>query len=100
MPAFARVFYKPNGKHLTFRVEVLPDHCNGFDILHGGFISTMADIWLGYNVVHLLLKDARFATSSLSVEFLRAVRPGQWLESETDRINLGPRLCHASGAIL
>jgi len=96
----ARIFFKQDGEYLTFRVEIVPDHCNGFNIVHGGFISTMADIWLGYNVAHLLSKETRFATASLNVDFLRSVKAGAWLESEIDRIKLGSRLCHASGAIL
>ena len=100
VPALFRVFFKPDGEHLSFRVEVLLEHCNGFNIVHGGFISTMADTWLACNVAHLLPKETRFVTASLSVDFLRSVKAGAWLESEIDRIKLGSRLCHASGAIL
>lgn len=100
VPALARMFFKPQGEYLTFRVEVAPDHCNGFNIVHGGFISTMADSWLACNVAHLLPKETRFVTASLSVDFLRPVKAGAWLESEIDRIKLGARLCHAAGAIL
>jgi uncharacterized protein (TIGR00369 family) len=100
VPALAQVFFKPDGEYLTFRVEVVPDHCNGFSVVHGGFISTMADIWLGYNVAHHLPKETRFATANLSVDFLHPVKAGAWLESAIDRIKLGSYLCHASGAIL
>ncbi len=99
-PAVARMFFRPDGGHLIFRVEVVPDHCNGYDTAHGGFISTLADIWLAANVAHRLPKEARFATASLHVDFLRSTTAGDWLESEIDRIKLGSRLCHASGAIL
>lgn len=100
VPNLAQVFFMSKGEYLIFRVAVTPEHCNGFDIVHGGFISTMADSWLGYNVAHLLPKETRFVTVSLSVDFLRSVKAGAWLESEIDRIKLGSRLCHASGAIL
>ncbi|WP_051710481.1 PaaI family thioesterase [Andreprevotia chitinilytica] len=104
VPSFAQIYYKPTiaaaGPGLIFRLEVAPAHCNGFDIAHGGFISTMADVWLANNVGHQLPKETRFVTSSLSVDFLRPVKAGQWIESEIDRIKLGGLLCHASGAIL
>ena len=100
VPSLARIFCKPDDKHLSFRVEIVPDHCDGFGILHGGFMSTMADIWLAYNVARLLPKETRIATASLSVDFLISVETGHWLESEIDRIKLGSRLCHASCAIL
>lgn len=100
IPRLTRMFYKPQAEHLVFRVEVSPDHCNGFNIAHGGFISTMADSWLACNVAHLLPPQTRFVTASLSVDFLHPVKAGAWIESEIDRIKLGSRLCHASGAIL
>jgi uncharacterized protein (TIGR00369 family) len=100
VPAIARVFFKPAAAWLAFRVEASALHCNGFGLLHGGFISTMADIWLGYNVAHMLDPGARFVTSSLSVDFLGTARAGDCLDSQIDRIKLGARLCHASGAIL
>lgn len=100
IPMLTRLFYKPQGEHLVFRAEIRPDHCNGFHIVHGGFIATMADSWLACNVAHLLPKSARFVTASLSVDFLRPLEAGAWIESEIDRIKLGSRLCHASGAIL
>jgi uncharacterized protein (TIGR00369 family) len=99
VPSIARVFFKQED-YLTFRVEALPDHCNGFNILHGGFIATMADIWLAYNVARLLPKEARFATSNLNIDYLKSVEAGHWLESKIDRINLGRRFCHAAGVIL
>jgi len=100
MPSLARIFFKPQGQHLIFRVEIGPNHCNGFNIVHGGFTSAMADSWLACNVAHLLPKETRFVTASLNVDFLRPVKAGAWLESEIDRIKLGSRLCHAAGAIL
>jgi len=100
VPAIARMFFKPDADRLIFRVEVLRAHCNGYHIAHGGFISTMADVWLANNVAHPLPKDSHFVTASLSVDFLRPVKAGAWLESEIDRIKHGSRLHHASGAIL
>lgn len=100
VPSIARVFYRPEGEGLSFRVEITAAHCNGFEIAHGGFISTMADIWLGYNVAHVLPELARFTTVSLNVDFLKSVRAGQWIESKIDRIKIGSRLHHAAGVIL
>ena len=60
----------------------------------------MADTWLGYNVAHRLPDSARFVTASLSIDFLKPVGEGDWIESEVDRVKLGATLCHATGAIL
>jgi len=100
VPAMMPVLCRPDGKHLAFRVEVRPEHCNGYSTAHGGFIATLADIWLAYNVIHLLPKTVRIVTASLSVDYLAAAEAGDALESHIDRVRIGARLCHASGAIL
>ena len=95
-----RQFARPEGEHLRFRLEVRPEHCNGYATAHGGFLATLADVWLAYNVYHRLPRSARIVTANLSVDYLAPAAVGHWLESQIDRIKLGSRLCHASGAIL
>ncbi len=99
IPSFAKVWVLTTGDTHHFKVEVDDCHLNGSDNLHGGFLSTMADIWLGYNVALRMPRDARIVTSSLTIDFLRAVKKGAWLRSEIDRVRLGKRSCFASGAI-
>ena len=99
LSSFAHMFFKAQDDRLIFRVEVVPTHCNGFQVAHGGFLATLADIWLACNVGHAL-PQTRFVTASLNVDYLRPVTIGARLESQIDRLKLGSRLCHASGAIL
>lgn len=94
------MWYRPSGPRLVFRTEVLPVHCNSGGIAHGGFLATMADVWLGNNVAHQLPADARIVTANLAIDFLKPVQAGSWIESVIDRIKIGSRLCHASGAIV
>jgi uncharacterized protein (TIGR00369 family) len=100
VPPLATIWARFEGTQIRFRVVVRDTHLNGFDRVHGGFLSTMADIWLGYNVAHRLPTDARIVTSSLAVDYLRAGHAGSFLESAIDRIRIGRNVCHASGAIL
>lgn len=100
VPTFSRVFYKDDGKCLTFRSSVLPIHCNGRRVAHGGFLATMADVWLGYNVAHALPSEAQFSTCALNMNYVKPVPAGRWIESAIDRVRVGARLCFASGAIL
>ena len=100
VPSFAKFWYRSSEERLIFRVEVLPAHGNSGGIAHGGFLATLADVWLGANVAHRLPAHARFVTANLSVDYLKPVAIGAWLESEIDRIKVGTRLCYASGAIL
>lgn len=97
---FATIWFKKTSDMPVFRTVVTRQHLNGFGAVHGGFLSTLADIWLGYSVAMRLPESARFVTSSLTMDFLRPAGEGCWLQSHVDRIRIGRRLCHASGAIL
>lgn len=100
VPALMPVLCRREADRLTFRVEVRPAHCNGYKTAHGGFIATLADIWLAYNVFHRLPEGCSIVTSNLGVDYLSPVWAGDLLESQIDRLKIGGRLCHASGAIL
>jgi uncharacterized protein (TIGR00369 family) len=99
VPAIACIFQRHEGAQRRFRVEVTAQHCNGGGRGHGGFIATLADVWLAAALADQLAPATRFVTASLQVDFLEAVRPGDCLESETDWVRPGSRLCHASGRI-
>lgn len=99
VPAIARIFQRHEGAQRRFRVEVTAQHCNGGGRGHGGFIATLADVWLAAALADQLAPAVRFVTASLQVDFLEAVRPGDCLESEIDWLRPGSRLCHASGRI-
>lgn len=68
VPALGKGFFRPAGKHLLFRVEILPWHCNGSQTVHGGFVATTADSWLALNVAHALPTEARFTTPERGAE--------------------------------
>lgn len=105
VPANARIFVReesrPEGApQLRFRVQVEARHCNGSGRAHGGFIATLADVWLAYSLARQLPTAARFVTTSLQIDYLRAVHPGDQLESAIDWLKPGARLGHAAGRIL
>lgn len=99
IPSIAPFFYRESDPDLVFRVEVDAQHCNGAGTAHGGFLATIADVVLGYNINHRIPKEWRIATSNLSVQFVTPALPGQWLEGKLDRVKIGKRLCHASGSL-
>lgn len=98
-PSIAPLFARESGSDLVFRVEVHAQHCNGAGTAHGGFLATIADVVLGYNINHRIPREWRIVTSNLSMQYLAPVLPGQWVEGRTDRVKIGKRLCHASGTL-
>ena len=99
IPLIAPFFFRESDDDLVFRVEIGAQHCNGAGTGHGGFLATIADVVLGYNINHRIPRDWRIATSNLSIQFLAPALPGQWIEGKLDRIKVGKRLCHASGTL-
>ncbi len=98
--ALGPLYVRPHGDDLAFRIRIRPEHLNSGNHAHGGFLATLADIWLGYNVNHRLPKASRFVTSNLTISYLRIGSLGHVLDSQIDRIKLGSKLHHASGVIL
>jgi len=97
--ALAHLFVAGSVDSPVFGVRIERRHCNGRGMAHGGFISSLADVWSAYTLAPRLAPSAQFATSSLAVEFLSRAQAGDWLQSETDRIRIGRRVCVVTLAI-
>lgn len=96
----ASVYVRGSADAPVFGVRVEREHCNGRGIAHGGFLSTLADVWAGYSLAPRLEAAAQFSTSSLTVDFVSIARVGDWLQSETDRLRIGKRSCVVTAAIV
>lgn len=96
----ARVFVRGRADAPVFGVRVEQAHCNGRGTVHGGFLSTLADVWAGYSLAPKLDPALNFSTSSLTVDFVSGAGAGEWLQSETDRIRIGRRVCVVTAAIV
>lgn len=96
----ANLFVAGDPARPVFGVRVEPTHCNGQGVAHGGFLSTLADVWSAYCLAPRLAPEARFATSSLAVEFVSRAVAGDWLQSEVDRVRIGRSICVVTLAIM
>ncbi|MGQ0511852.1 MAG: PaaI family thioesterase [Betaproteobacteria bacterium] len=82
------------GVSLGIRIE--ERHLNSRGICHGGFLSTMADLALGYGMLHALKSGGGFVTAQLSLDFAGAACEGDWLESKVDVQKVGGKLAFAN----
>lgn len=98
--SIARLYVSMECRLPVFGIRLEPSHCNGQGFVHGGFVSTLADVWCAYSVASQLDPAARITTASLTVDFISKAAPGDWLHSEVDRIRLGKRLCVVTLAIM
>ncbi len=72
------VYHKAENGIVRQGFRVLPHHCNGHGIAHGGWLSAFTDGVLGAAVWRET--KAPSVTLRLNVDFLDMVRPGEWVE--------------------
>jgi acyl-coenzyme A thioesterase PaaI-like protein len=63
-----------------FAVRIEPHHCSFAGTCHGGLISTVLDIVLGRGTA-ASIGGGHTPTVTLTVDFMRAAKNGDWLES-------------------
>lgn len=69
-------------------------HTNMHHIAHGGFLATLADSALGFSIAEQA--QVSVVTVQMSVEYLNAVKPGDWLEAHVHIDKQGRRLLYAT----
>jgi uncharacterized protein (TIGR00369 family) len=75
-----------NGR-IVLRFEPAPLFLQGASVVQGGAVSAMLDFAMAAAIMTTLDDTVHFATASLTVSFLAAVKPGRLLaEGEADRI--------------
>lgn len=69
-----------------------PRHMNNHGVCHGGMLAAFADFTAYAVRLAADLPDISIPTASLSVEFLRPVRLGDWVEARTEMTKRGGKL--------
>jgi uncharacterized protein (TIGR00369 family) len=85
---------------ITVAFEVQEKHCNARGLLHGGVISSLADIALGYNAAFMSRLPTAMVTTSLTVDHAGAAKMGAWVEIDVDVQKVGKKLAFANGYFL
>ncbi len=87
----------PEGIVVGLRVEA--GHLNYVGMVHGGVLTTLADVAMSLQLHQLEVPSLSPVTNSLTTNFLGAARLGDWLEAHTRIDQIGKRLAHTSGQI-
>ncbi|CAP41055.1 PaaI family thioesterase [Bordetella petrii] len=86
-------FYRRTDSNIL-AMRVAEPHTNMHNIAHGGLLATLADTALGYCIVQQA--QVSVVTVQMSVEYLNAVKPGDWLEAHVTIDKQGRRLLYAT----
>ena len=89
------VYVRERGDDLTLGLRAEERHANHRGTIQGGFLSTFADFALGRAIEADAADGKQRATVSLTVDFLKPARPGNWIESRTRVDRVGGTLSFA-----
>jgi uncharacterized protein (TIGR00369 family) len=89
------VHFRRDGDDLVFGLRAEPRHTNHRGTVQGGVLSTFADFTLGRAIEADADDDRDRATVSLTVDYLKPVRPGDWIEARARVDRVGGTLAFA-----
>ena len=89
------VYVCERGDELVLGLRAEERHSNHPGSIQGGLLSTFADFALGRAIEADADDDKDRATVSLTVDFLKPARPGDWIESRTRVDRVGGTLAFA-----
>ena len=83
-------------ERLVIGLEIAEHHCNRRGTAHGGLLTTLADIVLGYTACHANIPGRQLTTASLTIDFLGPARIGVWVEGRAEVLKIGKGLAYAN----
>lgn len=81
---------------LVVGLRVLPDHVNGRGLVHGGLLSTLADVAIGYATAFSQDPPVPLVTVNLSLDYCGAASLGEWIEVVPSIHKVGRSMAFAS----
>lgn len=71
-------------------------HCNAKGFVHGGIVSGIADIALGYNCALSKSPPVSMVTTSLTIDYVDGIKRNKWIEVHVDVQKVGGRVAFAN----
>lgn len=78
------LYSKRTDEGLVIGLRIEDKHCNARHSVHGGVLSSLADISLGYNVAFSGSDPLPIVTASLTIDFSGSAKLGEWIETKTE----------------
>lgn len=81
---------------LVIGLRVEDKHCNARGLVHGGLLSSLADVALGYNCAFAQEPPTPIVTNSLTIDYAGTAKLGDWITIESDVQKVGKSLAFAN----
>jgi uncharacterized protein (TIGR00369 family) len=85
-----------NAEAPRFGFRVDERHANARGFAHGGVLTTIADLTLGYTVMMSAEPPPRGITVTLTTDFAGSARIGDWIEAQADIQHVGRSMAFAN----
>ena len=95
LEAIGPIHVRQGGGELVFGVRAEERHTNHRGTVQGGLLSTLADFALGRAIEADADDGKDRATVSLTVDFLKPAKPGDWIETRSSVDRVGGTLAFA-----
>ncbi|CAA9475881.1 MAG: hypothetical protein AVDCRST_MAG30-458 [uncultured Solirubrobacteraceae bacterium] len=95
LEAIGPIHIREEGDELILGLRAEERHTNHRGTVQGGLLSTFADFALGRAIEADAADGKDRATVSLTVDFLKPAKPGDWIESRTRVDRVGGTLAFA-----
>jgi acyl-coenzyme A thioesterase 13 len=96
LESVGRFYFHGMGADMRIGVLVEQRACNQRGVAHGGFLSGLADVALGYALSTSEAPPVALVTASLSIDFVGAAKIGDWIETSVDIQRLGRTMAFAN----
>lgn len=90
------IYNKKSEAGLVIGIRAQGKHCNSRGLVHGGVLSSLADIALGYNAVLSGEKPIPMVTASLTIDYAGSANLDDWIEIVTDVQKVGRSMAFAN----
>ncbi len=92
-------YYKREGETLVVGLRVEERHCNSRGFVHGGLLSTLGDLALGFDIAFFGQRLTPTVTVSLTTDFLKSATLDDWIEAKVDVQKVGKSLAFGNAYI-
>ena len=90
------LYRRGSGESLAIGLRIASKHTNARGSAHGGVLSTLADIALGYAMESAAKESVSLVTASLALDYAGTAKLGDWIETNIDIQKIGVRLAFAN----
>ncbi len=90
------IYNKKSARGLVIGLRAEEKHCNSRGLVHGGVLSSLADVALGYNAAFQGESVVPLVTANLSIDYAGSAKVGEWIEIEVDVQKVGRSLAFAN----